>query len=335
MNRNGNIGNCLHENDPRNIFFGLGDTRTGESTPGNGWDNNRLLNTKNRAICQETPKYQQFAIKSVRMSSYRNFPSYVHQSKESLAEAGFFYSGKEDVVYCFFCGQGLKSWEPCDDPWVEHATWSPKCVYVRNVKGQDFINLIQCSKSNKLPTENTNDNISISTEVQNSGNTSTSNVTPTKLLMDTIAAESLIKCGYEREVIRRAIKVYLQRHGETTFRAADIVSIIFEFEDEDIHSKDEDEDPTFVLNSNTSATVNKTKYISDKNLGANILPHALSEENEQLKDQTCCKICVEKEVSIVFLPCGHLCSCVECAPALKQCPICRATIKGTVKAYLS
>lgn len=32
--------------------------------------------------------------------------------------------------------------------------------------------------------------------------------------MDTIAAESLIRCGYEREAIRRAIKVYLQRNGE-------------------------------------------------------------------------------------------------------------------------
>lgn len=339
MNRNRNIGHYVEENGPRNIFFGLENTEAGNCMPENGWDNDRLLNssTQNQGICQETPKYHQFAIKCVRISSFRNFPSYVHQSRESLAEAGFFYSGKDDVVYCFFCGQGLRSWEPCDDPWVEHASWSPKCVYLKNVKGQDFIDLVQCSKSNQNPTENTNDNTSSATTVQHNGNSSTSNVTPTKLLMDTIAAESLIRCGYEREAIRRAIKVYLQRNGETTFRATDIVSIIFELEDANADDNDENEDPTSASNNTAVTNSNKTQTNKSDPKDTKILSesHALLEENKQLKDQTCCKICIEQEVSIVFLPCGHLCACVECAPALKLCPICRTMIKGSVKAYLS
>ena len=43
----------------------------------------------------------------------------------------------------------------------------------------------------------------------------------------------------------------------------------------------------------------------------------LKSEVESLREQRGCKICLENEASILFLPCGHLCSCPNCAPALK------------------
>jgi hypothetical protein len=62
---------------------------------------------------------------------------------------------------------------------------------------------------------------------------------------------------------------------------------------------------------------------------------SLMEENRQLKEAKTCKICMDEEVNIVFLPCGHLACCNSCAPALRNCPICRALIRGTVRIYLS
>jgi len=61
----------------------------------------------------------------------------------------------------------------------------------------------------------------------------------------------------------------------------------------------------------------------------------LEEENFKLKEQRLCKICMDEEVSIVLLPCGHLVSCVKCAPALRNCPICRNGIKGTVRTFMA
>ena len=58
-------------------------------------------------------------------------------------------------------------------------------------------------------------------------------------------------------------------------------------------------------------------------------------ENRRLKDQRTCKICMDREIGVVFLTCGHLISCVQCAPALKDCPLCRQPIVGTVKTYMS
>uniref|UniRef100_A0A182YTM3 RING-type domain-containing protein n=1 Tax=Biomphalaria glabrata TaxID=6526 RepID=A0A182YTM3_BIOGL len=61
----------------------------------------------------------------------------------------------------------------------------------------------------------------------------------------------------------------------------------------------------------------------------------LMEENRLLKEQRQCKICMDEEVCVVFLPCGHLVCCSTCAPALNLCPICRAKIRGTVRTYIS
>ncbi|KAJ8314476.1 hypothetical protein KUTeg_006626 [Tegillarca granosa] len=60
----------------------------------------------------------------------------------------------------------------------------------------------------------------------------------------------------------------------------------------------------------------------------------LEKENKMLRDQKTCKVCLDKEVGMVFLPCGHLCCCVSCAPAVRKCPICRGDIKGTVRTYI-
>ena len=38
-------------------------------------------------------------------------------------------------------------------------------------------------------------------------------------------------------------------------------------------------------------------------------------------------------VGAVFLPCGHLISCVNCSPKIKDCPFCRQFIKGKVGSF--
>merc|ERR550517_2244542 len=61
----------------------------------------------------------------------------------------------------------------------------------------------------------------------------------------------------------------------------------------------------------------------------------LRREIQQLRDERSCKICLEKEASIVFLPCGHLSCCSTCAPSLTKCPVCRARIDALVRAFLT
>lgn len=64
-------------------------------------------------------------------------------------------------------------------------------------------------------------------------------------------------------------------------------------------------------------------------------PESLEEEVRRLREARLCKICMDKEVGVVLLPCGHLVTCVLCASSLPRCPVCRENIKATVKTYLS
>lgn len=62
---------------------------------------------------------------------------------------------------------------------------------------------------------------------------------------------------------------------------------------------------------------------------------SLVEENEQLKEMKTCKVCLDNDSNTVFLPCGHMATCEECAVKVAKCVICRTVIKGTVKAFQS
>lgn len=55
----------------------------------------------------------------------------------------------------------------------------------------------------------------------------------------------------------------------------------------------------------------------------------------QLQEERTCKVCMDKLVSIVFIPCGHLVVCGDCAASLRHCPICRAVVRGSVRAFMS
>jgi len=60
----------------------------------------------------------------------------------------------------------------------------------------------------------------------------------------------------------------------------------------------------------------------------------LMEENRRLREARTCEVCMDSEVNTVFLPCGHLVCCDTCSPALRNCAVCRALIRGTVKVFL-
>ena len=56
----------------------------------------------------------------------------------------------------------------------------------------------------------------------------------------------------------------------------------------------------------------------------------------RLEDARLCKVCMEAEICFVFIPCGHICTCENCAlnGDLKNCPICRAKITKRMKTFL-
>ena len=54
-----------------------------------------------------------------------------------------YLKGYGDCSRCFYCGGGLRNWELTDNVWVEHARWFPKCAYLKQTKGQPFIDAVK------------------------------------------------------------------------------------------------------------------------------------------------------------------------------------------------
>jgi E3 ubiquitin-protein ligase BOI-like protein len=58
-------------------------------------------------------------------------------------------------------------------------------------------------------------------------------------------------------------------------------------------------------------------------------------ENRELREQRTCRVCRCNDVSILLLPCRHLCLCKECEARLDACPLCRSLKNASVQVYMS
>ncbi|KAK9298200.1 hypothetical protein QLX08_008365 [Tetragonisca angustula] len=88
------------------------------------------------------PVHPEYVSYDARLRTFASWPKFMAQTKEQLAGAGFYYTGKGDQTLCYHCGGGLKDWEPDNDPWEQHAKWFSKCCYLLMVQGQDYVNKI-------------------------------------------------------------------------------------------------------------------------------------------------------------------------------------------------
>ncbi|KAM3371452.1 hypothetical protein ACQJBY_018707 [Aegilops geniculata] len=59
-------------------------------------------------------------------------------------------------------------------------------------------------------------------------------------------------------------------------------------------------------------------------------------DGEPKKDQLVleiCVICLEQEYNAVFVPCGHMCCCMNCSSHVTNCPLCRRRIDQAVRTF--
>ena len=60
---------------------------------------------------------------------------------------------------------------------------------------------------------------------------------------------------------------------------------------------------------------------------------APEEEKASENDESRCIICMDRGQEVIFLECGHLCCCRDCALRIDQCPVCRQHISRVIPVY--
>lgn len=87
--------------------------------------------------------YPKFASSLKRQQSFARFPLRRRRDTSKFYQAGFFYTGHEDIVICFHCGLNLYKWLHGEDPAIAHARWRPFCSYLQSRFGGRFIWQVQ------------------------------------------------------------------------------------------------------------------------------------------------------------------------------------------------
>ncbi|XP_053396740.1 baculoviral IAP repeat-containing protein 7-A-like isoform X2 [Mercenaria mercenaria] len=277
-----------------------------------------------------------------------------------LKQIGFcYFRSFSDCVRCFSCGGGLRNWEYGDGPWEEHARWFPGCTFLREQKGSDFIR-----QHRKVPADPDDEQDTSSTAIvsgeqalntvkgnrrsenqshhEDAPSAKTSNDS-SKRKTESLSSEKgmsirsieqiLLPMGFSQADIRTS----LERTGKDDVRESTITRLLDDLLE---HSQAQDKEQVKEHTDKTMSTIAQEPVGNLTALTANhspseLDPKVLQEENSRLIDQLTCKICMDKESNVVFIPCGHMVSCETCAPHIRKCAICRQLIKGRVKAFMS
>lgn len=96
-------------------------------------------------------------------------------------------------------------------------------------------------------------------------------------------------------------------------------------------------DCTKIKKKNDKKNYNKDDYILygyEKDL---VLAKSISEkQNNNHTDDKICVICFDKKIDTAFIPCGHMCSCYQCASNCNlKCPVCRKENKTIQKIFFN
>ncbi|XP_029912400.1 baculoviral IAP repeat-containing protein 7 [Myripristis murdjan] len=270
--------------------------------------------------------YPEMEEEDSRLTTFHNWPTGASVQPDVLARAGFFYTGHGDNVKCFYCDGGLRNWEPGDDPWQEHAKWFPRCEFLIQTRGQDYINNIQDSHFHLGETVG-GSQTPTGREIT-SGNDVVGGLGASSAMLSPVV-QTVLQMGFDTSLVESLVQTKYLLTGQHYTSVSDLVTDILQAEEEDRQRGPQSREPE-VRQGPSAGSMRTQTPIREK--AGDPSPEELL---RQLQEERTCKVCMDKLVSIVFIPCGHLVVCSDCAASLRHCPICRAVIRGSVRAFMS
>ncbi|KAL3882586.1 hypothetical protein ACJMK2_028916 [Sinanodonta woodiana] len=265
--------------------------------------------------------FPHYAVPSARKESFRTWPKYITVKPKDLAEAGFFYEGVGDTVKCYYCGGGLRYWDPGDEPWTEHAKWYPSCPHIALNKGAKFVEEVKNKQKGEVSANSSRTaNIGVVSEPKESNP------------MDSSAVAAVREFVDDEIVIRQAVEYAIKLNHSKDIRsitALDLMKIIEDIREgkATILVGDETrEHAETILNLEPGSIRKPTTGVEGNKEDI----EKIQMEKQRLDKQKLCKICRKATAHVMFLPCRHCISCPRCAPALMKCPelFCMKKIKG-------
>uniref|UniRef100_A0A2C9JBD6 RING-type domain-containing protein n=1 Tax=Biomphalaria glabrata TaxID=6526 RepID=A0A2C9JBD6_BIOGL len=266
------------------------------------------------------PSYPAYLSYTKRMESFMVWPAGNIHAPEDLAYNGFFYAGYSDCVRCHQCGLGLKSWRQGDNILDEHKKFRPTCQFLVKLLNASVnersLNMHQAEQQNLTISANTESNAEARSRFLYPNEYPSVNATTRDKCQVTTLNYTPISTGYEMTVMNVS--------------ASTTIPVIKKQDDESNkpgETKDHKEQLGTLQHINNSETRPEGSQSIESKL--------LKKENTNLKELMNCKVCRQRPSKSLFLPCGDLYACEECANQLSHCPNCRSRILGTVTTFFA
>ncbi|XP_030319002.1 baculoviral IAP repeat-containing protein 7 [Calypte anna] len=274
------------------------------------------------------PEYPELGTEEMRLSTFQNWPQSTDLHPEQLARAGFFYTGQGDVVRCFYCDGGVRNWAFGDDPWREHAKWYPECEFLLQSKGREFVRSVQdyFSSTSRSPGDSWDQLEHSSFAFQDPlRNWELQAHPPWDQLPVGQEGFAPSWAAHPGEQSWRLSGIFCFAEPDPVFQ---LLLPAWKVSSSAERSRDADQGETEPSSSRRETQSVERKESEESGMST-------EEQLRRLREERMCKVCMDRDVAVVFVPCGHLVACGECALNLRSCPICRAAIRGTVRTFMS
>ena len=241
---------------------------------------------------------QQMRSEKVRMQSFATWPRHAVITGDELAEAGFYYTNHGDIMRCFCCHVELSHWKMWHTAWGRHRQVNSSCLYVQQSCPADPDVYAATFYRNR----------------SHSGTTASS--TPFSSMMASSTTDNSLSSSHNSSLSHNArmspSSAHAVRHPgplaatlPTPGSQPMYENVLPRYESVPVLNRDDSEE------------------------------NDLRTELQQLRDSHLCKVCMERDMSQLFMPCGHLVCCDACSKTVGTCPVCREAISDSVRVFLT
>lgn len=147
------------------------------------------------------------------------------------------------------------------------------------------------------------------------------------LIESAMTSSDLVKnardMGFPDDQIRKALQKQYQVKEREFSNIEELLETLNNIEGEEVAERN-----TYLTSSQTLQQTNNPIHIPSSN-------EEQQNRIKQLEEEKKCKICLDEISNVVFVPCGHLSTCVSCAQRVSNCPICRSYVRQKIKTYIS
>ncbi|XP_075917214.1 baculoviral IAP repeat-containing protein 7-B-like [Petromyzon marinus] len=248
-----------------------------------------------------------------------------------LARAGLYRMGFSDLVACFRCGGTMHHWEEGDDPAREHARHFPACARAVGDASDGAGDILMLAPL--PPATQDGADSALCPEMRSFGARIrsfaswpyTANVSPHEL-----AYAGFYYSGHGDLVRCFSCDGRLQEWalGDSAWHehAKWFPSCVF---------VGRQKGEAFVRGSTRPPPPCPPSLAAT--IESRLMPFAAPSTEElldKLEERLSCKVCMEREVSTMFVPCGHVATCGHCALSLSRCPVCRVAVNTSLRAFV-